>query len=117
MLLIRHLASEIRIFAYFKNLTLIGAFLGLGIGYLFKPKVNLLVTVTCVLFLAVITHPTTGFQHISNFLILNYSPNPSGPISTMTFLTGTLKGLRMSLSWVPEGETMSLLPFVMGSLV
>ena len=32
IMLIRHLSSEVRIFSYFKNLTLIGAFLGLGYG-------------------------------------------------------------------------------------
>ena len=33
MLLIRWVSTEIRIFAYFKNLTLIACFLGAGLGY------------------------------------------------------------------------------------
>lgn len=70
VLLIRHLGSEIRIFAYFKNLTLIGAFLGLGVGYLYKPRLSPLVTLACVTFIAVITHPATGFHNISSYMNL-----------------------------------------------
>ncbi len=33
ILLIRHLSTELRIFAYYKNLPLISAFLGLGVGF------------------------------------------------------------------------------------
>ncbi|MBI4665578.1 MAG: methyltransferase domain-containing protein [Nitrospinae bacterium] len=70
VMLIRHLGSEIRIFAYFKNLTLIGAFLGLGVGYLYKPRLSPLVTLGCITFIAVTTHPITGFYQISDFLNL-----------------------------------------------
>src|SRR3989338_3964506 len=38
VLLIRWIATEIRIFAYFKNFILIAAFFGLGLGYLNKNK-------------------------------------------------------------------------------
>jgi SAM-dependent methyltransferase len=38
MLVIRWLATEIRLFAYFKNLPLMAAFLGLGLGFLWAPK-------------------------------------------------------------------------------
>lgn len=70
VLLIRHLGSEIRIFAYFKNLTLIGAFLGLGVGYLYKPRLTPLATLACVTFIAAVTHPATGFHNISSYLNL-----------------------------------------------
>jgi hypothetical protein len=70
VLLIRHLGSEIRIFAYFKNLTLIGAFLGLGVGYLYKPRLSPLVTLACVTFIAAVTHPAAGFHNISGYMNL-----------------------------------------------
>lgn len=38
MLVIRWLATEVRIFAYFKNLPLIAAFLGLGLGFLLSDR-------------------------------------------------------------------------------
>lgn len=38
LLLIRWIATEIRIFAYFKNLTLIGCFLGIGLGCLLAER-------------------------------------------------------------------------------
>lgn len=38
MLIIRWLASEVRIFAYFKNLPLMAAFLGFGIGFFLQQK-------------------------------------------------------------------------------
>jgi len=68
ILMIRHLASEIRIFAYFKNLALIGAFLGLGFGYLYKPKIPIWVTAVCMAMIALATHPYSGFASISEFL-------------------------------------------------
>ena len=70
LMLIRHMGSEIRIFAYFKNLTLIAAFLGLGVGYLYKPRVSMLVTLACITALAVASHPVTGFSNISTYLNL-----------------------------------------------
>ncbi len=68
IMLIRHLASEIRIFAYFKNLALIGAFLGLGFGYLYRPKICLSVTVICVAVIALLTNPASNFASISELL-------------------------------------------------
>ena len=69
-MLIRHMGSEIRIFAYFKNLTLIAAFLGLGVGYLYKPRVSMLVTLASITALAVASHPVSGFSNISTYLNL-----------------------------------------------
>lgn len=37
LVIIRWLASEVRIFAYFKNLPLFAAFLGLGVGFIISP--------------------------------------------------------------------------------
>src|SRR6202022_3238930 len=46
MLMIRWISSEIRIFAYFKNLVLVACFLGFGLGcYLCRRKINVLATV------------------------------------------------------------------------
>ena len=33
MLIVRWLAAEVRLFSYFKNLTMMAAFMGLGIGF------------------------------------------------------------------------------------
>ncbi|MDH5637935.1 MAG: methyltransferase domain-containing protein, partial [Nitrospinota bacterium] len=68
IMLIRHLASEIRIFAHFKNLALIGAFLGLGYGYLYRPRLSPAVTAVCMALLVLATHPYSGFAEISNYL-------------------------------------------------
>jgi len=68
IMLIRHLASEIRIFAYFKNLALIGAFLGLGFGYLYRPRICLSVTVICIAVIAALTNPASNFASISELL-------------------------------------------------
>lgn len=38
LLIIRWLSTEIRIFAYFKNLPLMSAFLGLGLGFIWANK-------------------------------------------------------------------------------
>ena len=70
VMLIRHLASEIRIFAYFKNLTIIGCYLGLGVGYLWGRRLSPLVTLAAVAALAVASHPATGMARISEFLNL-----------------------------------------------
>jgi len=68
MTLIRHLSSEIRIFAYFKNLALIGAFLGLGFGYLYRPRLCVSITAVCVALIALAANPVTGFTKISQYL-------------------------------------------------
>jgi SAM-dependent methyltransferase len=55
LLLIRWLSSEIRILAYFKNLTLIACYLGFGLGcYLARRRINLLATLASLLVLAVL---------------------------------------------------------------
>lgn len=41
LLLIRWISTEIRVFAYFKNLTLIGCFLGMGIGCMLVGRIRL----------------------------------------------------------------------------
>ena len=68
IMLIRHLASEVRIFAYFKNLALIGAFLGLGFGYLYRQRVSPALTAVCIALVALATHPYAGFNLISELL-------------------------------------------------
>src|SRR5680860_373543 len=44
LLLIRLVSTEIRIFAYFSNLLLLGIFIGLGQGMLIKKKISLMVS-------------------------------------------------------------------------
>lgn len=76
LLLIRWLGTEIRIFSYFRNLTLISCFLGLGIGFsLKKYRLNFLFTLFLIALLVILVHPAAqihglGLQQISNWLVL-----------------------------------------------
>lgn len=55
LLMIRWISSEITIFAYFKNFTLIACFLGFGLGaHLCRQRVNLLATFGPLVYLAVL---------------------------------------------------------------
>jgi len=55
MLMIRWISSEIRIFAYFKNLVLVACFLGFGLGcYLCRRRVQLIAMIAPILVLTVI---------------------------------------------------------------
>src|SRR5229473_32429 len=55
MLMIRWISSEIRIFAYFKNLVLVACFLGFGLGcYLCRRRVQLIALIAPILVLTVI---------------------------------------------------------------
>jgi spermidine synthase len=116
IMLIRHLSSEIRIFAYFKNLTLIGAFFGLGVGYLLKPKINLLVTLAAVTFLALATNPTTGFIEVYQYLNLS-DLNTWEPAKAGVGLTHLAAGVGMVMliffaiiiSMAPLGQAMAVI--------
>ncbi|MBF0169844.1 MAG: methyltransferase domain-containing protein [Nitrospinae bacterium] len=116
IMLIRHLGSEIRIFAYFKNLTLIGAFLGLGFGYLYKPRINLLVSLVAIGALALVTHPSSGFSTISTHLSLS-DLNTWEYASAQGFAFNLTVGVLMLLlifflvivAMVPVGQGLSVL--------
>lgn len=74
LMLIRWIGSEIRIFAYFRNLALISCFLGLGLGFnLRRPRLDFLFSLVLILLLAGLAHPAAeihgvGFRLISNYL-------------------------------------------------
>ena len=74
VLLIRWIGVEIRIFAYFRNLTLISCFLGLGIGFSLKKfRPGILFSLVLILILAVLVHPRAelfgvSLRQIPNFL-------------------------------------------------
>src|ERR1035437_9979403 len=74
ILIIRWVESEIRIFAYFKNLALIAAFLGLGVGYVArKPRLSLRWCAGGLFLLAFLLHPNVhagsfAFRQISDYL-------------------------------------------------
>jgi len=58
LLMIRWISSEITIFAYFKNFTLIACFLGFGLGaHLCRQRVNLLATFGPLVYLALLIKP------------------------------------------------------------
>lgn len=58
MLMIRWVSSEIRVFAYFKNLVLVGCFLGFGLGcYLCRRRIQIAALVAPILVLTVILKP------------------------------------------------------------
>ncbi len=69
LMIIRWLATEIRIFAYFKNLPLMSAFLGLGLGFMltnyktnfFKYSSSALLYLSCILASAL----ALGFTHLT----------------------------------------------------
>jgi SAM-dependent methyltransferase len=55
MLMIRWISSEIRVFAYFKNLVLVACFLGFGLGcYLCRRRVQLMAMIAPILVLTII---------------------------------------------------------------
>lgn len=59
MLMIRWASSEIRVFAYFKNLVLLACFLGFGLGcYLCRRRVQLIAMLAPILVLTVILKPS-----------------------------------------------------------
>lgn len=68
LVIIRWLATEVRIFAYFKNLPLFAAFLGLGAGYIVAPaRRNYFRYAPLFLFatvLAIALAPRFGYTHI-----------------------------------------------------
>lgn len=74
LLLIRWIASEIRIFAYFKSLVLVACFLGFGLGcYLTRKKIKLAYTIVpLMLFVLLIELPVDPVRrliaNLSNFI-------------------------------------------------
>ena len=77
LLLIRWIGVELRIFAYFRNLTLISCFLGLGIGFNLKRfRVGLLFSLFLILILAVAIHPGVALHGVSLRQIQDYLSFP-----------------------------------------
>src|SRR3954447_9364280 len=66
LLLIRWVASEIRIFAYFKSLVLIACFLGFGLGcYLTRKRVIMLYTLAAMVSLVwLVELPWSSLRHL-----------------------------------------------------
>jgi len=66
LLLIRWVSTEIRIFAYFRNLVLISCFLGLGVGFSLKKfKTGITSALVLTALLAVAVYPNTQFHGVS----------------------------------------------------
>jgi len=77
LLLIRWVGTEIRIFAYFRNLVLISCFLGLGIGFsLKKYSLGLLTSIILIAALAGAIYPGAEFHGISLRKIPEYLVYP-----------------------------------------
>jgi spermidine synthase len=58
MLMIRWISSEIRVFAYFKNLVLVACFMGFGLGcYLCRRRIQIIAMIAPILALTVILKP------------------------------------------------------------
>src|SRR5947207_11257174 len=68
LVVIRYLSTEIRVFAYLKNLTLIASFFGIGLGMILrqKPRVlkRLFPLVTAALFLLITFASLIGLTHL-----------------------------------------------------
>src|SRR5262249_1704617 len=87
LVIIRWLSSEVRIFAYFKNLPLFAAFLGLGAGYIMVSKNRNYFRYTPALLLAAVLviglAPRLGYSHVVfanpyEYYLLGAWKSPSG---------------------------------------
>ena len=77
LLLIRWIGTEIRIFAYFRNLTLISCFLGLGIGFSLKRfRLGLLSALWVIAGVVAAAHPKAVIHGVSLRYIPNYLAFP-----------------------------------------
>src|SRR6266436_9431308 len=95
LVVIRYLSTEIRVFAYLKNLTLIASFFGIGLGMILgqTPKAlkRLFPLVTAALFLLIT---------FASLLDLTHLPIPGGQYVMFGTLPQAPKGL-WGLLWVP----------------
>jgi SAM-dependent methyltransferase len=65
MMMIRWISSEIRVFAYFKNLVLVACFLGFGLGcYLCRRRIRLMAMIAPTVVLTVILTPLSPLRQI-----------------------------------------------------
>ena len=67
LVLVRYLSTEIRVFAYLKNLPLIASFFGLGLGMITthgRDKRRYFAPVCAALFLAIVLAPYIGLTHL-----------------------------------------------------
>jgi hypothetical protein len=67
LVIVRYLSTEIRVFAYLKNLPLIASFFGLGLGMIStrgRDKRRFFPAITAALFLAIILAPHIGLTHL-----------------------------------------------------
>jgi hypothetical protein len=100
LMIIRWLATEIRIFAYFKNLPLMAAFLGLGLGFLWtnRQKDWMKTSGICLLFLsgilifALALH-FTFLTFVDPFKFMLFGVGKTSVASTSLDLFNTLKSL------------------------
>ncbi|MGA8761630.1 MAG: hypothetical protein WB562_01970 [Candidatus Sulfotelmatobacter sp.] len=94
LVIIRYLASEIRVFAYLKNMPLIASFFGIGLGMILgrpHPRLRrILPTLAALLFLLIAN---------ASFLRITHVPMPTSDYWTFTF--GIFRGsLRVALVYV-----------------
>jgi spermidine synthase len=79
VMLIRWIGTEVRIFAYFQNLSLIACFLGFGLGcYWSNRRKNLLLSLAAMAMLVFLVHtPVVTFQELLTILssVLSLSPD------------------------------------------
>jgi SAM-dependent methyltransferase len=89
LVIVRYLSTEIRVFAYLKNLPLIASFFGLGLGMLSSQSSDklrrLFPILTAVLFFAIILAPFIGLTHL---------PVPGGEYEMLGSLPQAPPGLR-----------------------
>ena len=108
--------TEIRIFAYFRNLVLISCFLGLGIGFSLKRfSSGILTAIVLVALLAVAIHPEAQFHGVSLRKVPEYLVfsdfqmwYTSGGASALKFVAGfaMISGVMILLAgvFVPFGQ-------------
>jgi len=92
LLLIRWLGTEIRVFAYFRNLILICCFLGLGIGFSLKRfQTGLLTSIMLTALLSLLVHPRADFHGLSLRNIPQYLSFPEWQVWGLPEQTTLLK--------------------------
>src|SRR6266852_8067913 len=96
LVVIRYLSTEIRVFAYLKNLTLIASFFGIGLGMILgqTPKAlkRLFPLVTAALFLLIAFAPVLRLTHLpvpgNQYEMFGHAPALSGGWAVLWFFLG-----------------------------
>src|SRR5207248_11319365 len=96
LVVIRYLSTEIRVFAYLKNLALVASFFGIGLGMILgdsrKTKKSLFPLFASVLFLLAALAPKLRLTHLPvpghQYEMFGHSALPSGALGVLWIILG-----------------------------